>query len=62
MRTLLRELKNCRISFPDHEDLQREEQNRKIRAMYTGKNYRELAVRFDLSYSQIWAIVNEDNP
>jgi hypothetical protein len=39
---------DCRISFPDYEDLYREERNLNIRNMLTGGNYKELSIRFDL--------------
>jgi len=60
MRKFLLELKGCRISFPDYEDLYREERNRKIRSMFTGQNYKELACIFNLSPRRIWEIVNKE--
>jgi Mor family transcriptional regulator len=60
MRKFLMELKNCRISFPDYEDLYREERNRKIKSMFNGSNYKELATRFNLAESWIWRIVNKE--
>jgi hypothetical protein len=60
MRKFILELKSRRISFPDHQDLYREERNRKIRTMFTGDNYKELSVIFDLDISHVWRIVNED--
>ena len=60
MRKFLLELKGSRISFPDYDDLYREERNRRIRAMYPASKYKELAIRFDLSYHRIWEIINKE--
>lgn len=60
MRKFILELKGFRISFPDWEDLYREERNRKIKNMFTGDNYRELSIMFGLSISWVWKIVNEE--
>lgn len=62
MRKFIMELKNCRISFPDHEDLYRQERNTKIKTMFiSGKyTYQELAIIFNRRESQIWRIVNEE--
>jgi len=59
MRKFIIELAGLRISFPDYEDLAREERNRKIKTLFNGNNYRELSIRFDLSFRQVWGIVNE---
>lgn len=60
MRRFLMELRDLRISFPDHEDIYREERNLKIRQMFNGGNYKELSIMFDLDVSQVWRIVNEE--
>jgi hypothetical protein len=60
MRKFLIELKGLRISFPDHDDLYREERNNRIRAMYPASSYKELSIRFDLDIKQVWRIVNEE--
>lgn len=60
MRKFIVELKGCRISFPDYDDFYREERDRKIRSMFNGSNYKELALMFDMSVSWIWRIVNEE--
>lgn len=59
MRKFIMELKGLRISFPDWDDIHREERNRKIRNAFKG-NYTELSLRFGLDVSQIWRIVNEE--
>ena len=59
MRKFILELKGCRISFPDHADLYREERNAKMRNMFNGNNYKELAITFGIDQSQVWRIVNE---
>lgn len=60
MHKFLVELKNCRISFPDHEDINREERNRKIRGMFNGRNAGELAIIFGLDVRQIRNILYEE--
>jgi hypothetical protein len=60
MRKFLCDLKDCRISFPDHQDIYREERNRKIKNMFNGGNYKELAILYNLDESWIWRIVNEE--
>ena len=59
MRKFIMELKSCRISFPDYDDLYREERNRRIRDRFTGCNYKELSIMFGLDLSHVWRIVNE---
>lgn len=61
MRRFILELKGHRISFPDHQDLWREERNRKIRAKFNGGNYQELAINFGMDVSMVWKIVNGDD-
>jgi hypothetical protein len=60
MRAFILELKGQRVSFPSHQDLYREDRNRKIRSMFTGSNYKELSTLFDLDVSHVWRIVNGD--
>jgi Mor family transcriptional regulator len=46
IRTITEELGGLRVSIPDLQDLQREERDRRIRALFNGNNYNELAERF----------------
>jgi Mor family transcriptional regulator len=46
IRTITEELGGLRVSIPDLQDLEREERDRKIRALFNGNNYYELAQRF----------------
>lgn len=47
-----------RITFPDLQDLYREERNRKIRNEFTGFNYEELAIKYRLKCRQVRRIVS----
>lgn len=62
MRKFIMELKGCRISFPSWKELYREERNRKIRNMFNGSNYKELAIMFGLNRTQIWQVINKEQP
>lgn len=57
MRKFLVELGGIRISFPDMEDLWREERNRKIRAAYNGSNHAELAIKWGMSVVHVRNII-----
>jgi Mor family transcriptional regulator len=46
IRAITEELGGLRVSIPDLQDLQREERDRRIRALFNGNNYSELAERF----------------
>lgn len=65
IRAITEELGGLRVSVPDLQDLQREERDRKIVALFTGNNYKELAERFTnsrgerLSVRQVRNIINE---
>lgn len=60
MMRLVKDLGGLRISFPDHEDLYREERNRKIHAAYNGFNTQELAIIWDLRERTIRKILMEE--
>ena len=60
MRKFLLDLKCCRISFPDYDDIYRDQRNARIRVMFDGGNYKELSIRFELAVSTVWEIVNEE--
>ncbi|MBE0426363.1 MAG: hypothetical protein IBX72_06920 [Nitrospirae bacterium] len=62
MRKFIMELKGRRIAFPSWKNLSREERNRKIRNMFTGSNYKELAIMFGLSRAQVWRVINREQP
>jgi Mor family transcriptional regulator len=65
IRTITEELGGLRVSFPDLQDLEREERDRRLVALFTGNNYKELAERFTsprgghLSSRQVRNIINE---
>ena len=48
----------CRLTFPDLQDLYRQERNRRIRAEFTGGNLEELSIKYRLKKRQVRNIVN----
>jgi Mor family transcriptional regulator len=46
-----------RLTFPDLQDLYREERNRRIRREFTGFNYEELAIKYRLKGRQVRRIL-----
>lgn len=59
MRKFLFELRGMRLTFPDLEDLAREERDRKIRAEFKG-DYKETAIRWGMSIPGVKKIVRGD--
>jgi Mor family transcriptional regulator len=65
IRAITEELGGLRVSIPALQDLEREERDRKLVALFTGNNYNELAERFTsprgghLSARQVRNIINE---
>jgi Mor family transcriptional regulator len=51
----------CRLTFPDLQDLYRQERNRRIRAEFTGANFEELAFRYRLKKRQIRRVIMLEN-
>ena len=49
----------CRFTFPDLQDLYRQERNRRIRAEFTGGNYEELGFKYRLHPKHVRRIVQE---
>jgi Mor transcription activator family len=60
MQKLLFELRDMRLTFPNFEDLAREERNRKIRAEFRG-NYSETALRWGMSPAAVRKIVMDES-
>ncbi len=46
-----------RLTFPDLQDLYREERNRRIKKEFTGFNYDELAIKYRLKNRQVRRIL-----
>lgn len=59
MKIIIQTLGGCRISIPTLKYLERFERNKKIRNIFCGGNYRELAIRFGLTESMIRKIVHK---
>lgn len=57
MQKFVMELKGLRISIPDHDDIFREERNRRIRAKYNGSNHAELAINWGISIVHVRNII-----
>ena len=49
-----------RLTFPDLQDLYRQERNRRIRIEFTGFNYEELAIKYRLKCRQVRRIVIQE--
>ena len=49
------------ITFPDLEDLYRQERNRRIRNEFTGFNYEELAIKYRLKCRHVRRIIQGVN-
>jgi Mor family transcriptional regulator len=47
----------CRLTFPDLQDLYRQERNRRITNEFNGGNHEELAIKYRLKVRQIRRIV-----
>lgn len=58
MQKFIQELKSMRISFPDLQDLAREDRDRRIKEAHGGIT--EIALRFGMSEKQIGRIRNEE--
>lgn len=54
---IIRRVGGLRVSFPDIEDREREERNKKINMLHNGRNIEELGIRFNLSSKQIRNII-----
>lgn len=48
----------CRLTFPDLQDLYRQERNRRIRNEFTGGNWEELSIKYRLKIRHVRNIVN----
>lgn len=59
IKTIVEELGGLRVSIPNFDDLNREDRDRRIRNLFTGNNYNELAERFGLSVRQVRYIIDE---
>lgn len=59
VRVLAEEIGGVRVSFPDIQDLNRMERDRRISCEYTGANLEELALRYRLHRRQVRRIVQE---
>ena len=60
MKKILMELKGLRISFPNFQTIHMQERNQRIKNLAGKMSITELALRFSMSKSQIWRVVNED--
>ena len=49
----------CRLTFPDLQDLYRQERNRRIRAEFNGGNFDELGFKYRLHPKHVRRIVQE---
>jgi len=59
IKLIINEMGGLRITIPSWKVLQRQDRDLKIRNLFNGKNIQELALRFDLSETQIRRIVNK---
>jgi Mor family transcriptional regulator len=55
---IIAELGGIRVTVPSQEHIYRQDRNLKIRKLFNGANISELALRFELSVTQIRRIVN----
>lgn len=60
IRVLVGCMGGVRLTFPDLEDLYRQERNRRIKNEFTGFNYEELAIRYRLKCRQVRRIVQAE--
>lgn len=58
MKVIIQTLGGSRISIPTLKYIERVERDKKIRSVFHGGNYRELAVRFGLTENSIRRIVH----
>jgi Mor family transcriptional regulator len=49
----------CRLTFPDLQDLYRQERDRRIHAEFTGNNHEELAIRYRIKIRQVRRVLNK---
>jgi Mor family transcriptional regulator len=59
IKTIIQELGGLRVCFPDFEELYRDDRNRRIRNLFNGRNYNELAIMFGLHVRQIRRITKK---
>jgi len=57
-RAILEEMGGLRVSIPDLDELHREERDARIRAAFNGRNYEELAIRWNLSVRRVRYIID----
>lgn len=58
MRILREEVGGIRLTMPTLEDLHRQQRDKKIQALFTGFNHKELATRFGLHVRHVRRIVS----
>ena len=61
IRIIIQTLGGSRISIPTFKYLERKARNERIRQLFHGGNYRELAARFGVSERRVRAIVHGRN-
>ena len=59
IKVIIEELGGLRVTIPDVKVLCREERDRKIRAYFNGVNHKEIAIRYQISESQVRRILND---
>lgn len=60
MKKFLVELRGMRVSFPNFQTLHIQERNQRIKNLAGEMSITELSLRFSMSKSQIWRVINED--
>ncbi|MGE0156724.1 MAG: Mor transcription activator family protein [Geobacter sp.] len=64
IKVMVDSIGGLRITFPDLQDLYRQERNRLIRNEFTGFNHEELAIKYRLKARQVRRIIQkgDDSP
>lgn len=59
IQVMVESVGGVRLTFPDLQDIYREERDRRIHAEFTGNNHEELAILYRLRIRQIRRILNK---
>ena len=57
IKVMVESIGGYRITFPDLQDIYRQERNRRIQSEFTGFNYEELSIKYRLKTRQVRRIV-----
>lgn len=60
IRQIVYHLGGLRVTIPDEKEILREERDRRIRSLFNGCNYNDLAERFGLQARHIRRIIHEE--